>query len=122
MENIYPSNESERLKVLKEYAILDTISEESFNRITELASLICETEISAISLIDDDRQWFKSIVGLEVSETPRNISFCQHAILQDEIFKIENATEDTRFFMNPLVTGEPNIKFYCAYPLSQFLF
>jgi PAS domain S-box-containing protein len=119
MENIYPENEKERLKALKEYAILDSLSEESFNRITELASLICETEISAISLIDSDRQWFKSIVGIEATETPRNISFCQHAILQDSYFEIENASEDTRFQMNPLVIGEPNIKFYGGYPLKD---
>jgi len=112
-----PRDEKERLKALKNYAILDSLSEEEFDRITELASLICDVPISLISLVDDDRQWFKSKVGIDVSETPRGLAFCQYAILDTDTLEVEDATLDERFKANPLVTGDPNIRFYAGHPL-----
>lgn len=112
-----PDNEQARLRALKNYEILDTLSEAEFDRITELASLICDVPIALISLIDKDRQWFKSKKGLSVSETPREISFCQYAIMDNDIFEIEDASKDTRFKENVLVTGDPNISFYAGHPL-----
>ena len=113
----YPHNETERLEFLKSLNILDSLPEQSFDTITSLASDICKTPIATISLVDDSRQWFKSKVGLNASETPRDISFCGHAILGEEIFEVPNALDDDRFCDNPLVTGEPNIRFYAGIPL-----
>jgi PAS domain S-box-containing protein len=111
------SHEAERLKALNAFGILDTAEDPEFDRLTELASLICEVPISLVSLIDDRRQWFKSHKGLDIRETPREYAFCQHAIQQPSIFEIEDATQDDRFSHNPLVTGDPDIRFYAGAPL-----
>lgn len=112
-----PLHESARLEALELLKILDTDSEQEFDDLTKLATLICDTPISIISLIDANRQWFKSKVGLKVSETPREVAFCAHTILGEEIFVVSNALEDERFSKNPLVTDDPNIRFYAGVPL-----
>ena len=114
----YPNNEEERLQALASYHLLDTLPEEEFDNITYLASVICQTPISLITLVDKDRQFFKSHLGLDVSETNRDISFCAHAINQPQtIFEIEDARLDHRFHDNELVRGKPNIVFYAGIPL-----
>ena len=112
-----PENENERLNALVEYNILDTISQEQFDRLTKLASIICETPIALISLIDKDRQWFKSSIGLDIKETSREVSFCQYTIIGNQQFEVFDAKNDIRFAQNPLVTGKPDIRFYAGYPL-----
>lgn len=103
---------------MKTLQILDTSHEERFDRVTRMAKRMFGVEISLVSLVDEDRQWFKSKQGLEASETPRDISFCGHAINEDGLFIVPNAVEDTRFSDNPLVTNAPNIRFYAGYPLK----
>lgn len=113
-----PDNEIERLQALRRYSILDTLPEQDFDDITKIASEVCQTPISLITLIDSDRQWFKSNHGLNVRETPRDYAFCAHAINRpDEIFTVKDSREDDRFVGNPLVTGYPNVIFYAGVPL-----
>jgi GAF domain-containing protein len=111
------NQEAARLEALREYRILDTPSEQAYDDFTLLASYICEVPIALISLVDADRQWFKSKVGLEVNETVRNISFCRHTILSYETLVINDALYDERFANNPLVTADPRIRFYAGAPL-----
>jgi len=113
-----PPRELSRLAALLRYEILDTPDESAFDDYTQLASHICDTPIALISLVDDHRQWFKSRRGLDVSETPRGISFCTHTIEGDGLFEVHDALEDQRFRHNPLVTGEPHIRFYAGAPLT----
>ncbi len=110
-------NEVTRLRELESYEILDTSPELSFDDITALAAEICKTPIALVSIVDSDRQWFKSRYGLDATETPRDVSFCGHAIHTEDIFEITNATKDERFSDNPLVTGGPNVVFYAGYRL-----
>jgi len=112
-----PANEGKRLKVLWQYEVLDTVPEEVFDQLTELAAHICEAPIALISLVDESRQWFKSRFGTGVTETSRDVSLCAYAIQQTDIFIVPDATKDERFARNPLVVSEPKIRFYAGAPL-----
>ena len=113
-----PLNEAERLQTLHNYCVLDTQSEEVFDDLTTLAENICGVPIALISLVDESRQWFKSRVGISATETSRDIAFCAYAILNsNEILEVSDAQTDKRFFDNPLVTGDPKIRFYAGAPL-----
>ena len=118
LEPLNPHNEQYRLGYLQSLNLLDTRPEERFDRITRIASHLFHVPVCLVSLVDSDRQWFKSRVGLQAEQTGRNISFCGHAILQDDALVIEDATKDPRFLDNPLVRGEPDIRFYAGYPLK----
>lgn len=108
------TDESARLAALRRYRILDTDPEEAFDDLTLIASQICGTPIASITLIDEDRQWFKSRIGLSMSETARSIAFCDHAIRHKGIFLVPDASRDARFRENPMVTGDPHIRFYAG--------
>lgn len=112
------SNELARLYMLDNYQVLDTAAEKTFDDLTRLASVICETPMGLVSLVDDHRQWFKARVGVDVKETPREAAFCAHALETPEFLIVEDALQDERFQQNPLVTGEPNIRFYAGAPLT----
>ena len=112
-----PPDEADRLAALERYDILDTPAEQAYDDLTLLASYICETGIALISLVDGERQWFKSRVGLELEETSRDIAFCAHAIAGREPMIVPDAMKDHRFAFNPLVLKEPRIRFYAGAPL-----
>ncbi len=110
--------EHQRLEELQSLQILDTASEERYDRITRLAQRLFEVPISLVTLVDRDRQWFKSVQGLELRETPREQAFCAHAIQGDDPMQVPDALSDPRFASNPLVTGDPNIRFYAGVPIA----
>jgi hypothetical protein len=109
-----PANEQQRLATLRGYEILDTEPEAGFDDLTLLASYVCQTPVALISLVDADRQWFKSKVGISVTETSRDIAFCASAILQPDVFIVPDARQDERFAQNPLVLSEPKVRFYAG--------
>ena len=113
-----PPNEADRLAALFELGILDTPPEIALDALVRLASQIFAVPVSLVSLVDAERQWFKARVGLEISETPRDLAFCAHAILGDEVMVVPDASLDLRFQDNPLVTSRPSIRFYAGAPLA----
>ena len=112
-----PKSESGRLAALDRYAILDTEPEQTFDDIVILAAHVCDTPMAMLSLVDENRQWFKSRVGVQVQETPRDASICAHAIQQRDLFVVPDTLQDARFQHNPLVVNEPRIRFYAGAPL-----
>jgi len=114
-----PPNEEERLKALASYQIMDTLAEKEFDNLTRIASHIFDAPIALITLLDEDREWFKSKIGLEVEGPPREVSFCQYAIVDGNTLIVNDAQEDERFEDNPLVTGDPNIRFYAGHPITN---
>lgn len=112
-----PRNENRRLQALQRYRILDTPAESSFDDFAALASLICQTPIALMTLVDENRQWFKARIGMEVPETPREHAFCSYTIIGDDPLIVNDAQADERFAQNPLVTAEPHIRFYAGAPL-----
>jgi diguanylate cyclase (GGDEF)-like protein/PAS domain S-box-containing protein len=114
-----PEDEGERLEALRQTGLLDSIEEEEFDNLARLAAVICETPIASVTLVDRDRQWFKAMVGIDDRETHRDFAFCAHTILQSETLVVADASKDPRFAENPLVTGDPLIRFYAGVPLED---
>jgi GAF domain-containing protein len=114
---IMTPNDAARVAALQKYAILDSEPEQAFDDLTLLASYVCKAPIALISLIDENRQWFKAKVGISATETSRDIAFCSTAIQQPDIFVVPDALQDERFRTNPLVVSEPHIRFYAGMPL-----
>ena len=112
-----PENEAARLEALHRYGILDTVPEQDFDDLSRLAALVCNVPVATVTFVDENRQWFKSRLGMEESETPRDVAFCAHTILRREVLVIPDALEDERFRFNPLVTGEKKVRFYAGAPL-----
>ncbi len=113
-----PSNEEKRLEALRGFHILDTPAEQAFDDLVRLASYVCQTPIAMVSFVDRDRQWFKARIGVQVSETSRDMAFCAHAILcPQDLLIVPDASKDDRFFDHPLVTDAPKIRFYAGAPL-----
>lgn len=112
-----PLNETERLAALREYRILDTGPEQAYDDLVQLASMICDTPMATITLIDEDRQWFKARIGMSESQTPRSDAICAHAILEPRVFIVPDARLDSRFAALPGVTGAPHIRYYAGAPL-----
>lgn len=117
MEALLPEDEQARLAALERYGILDTDPEEAYDAIVRLAAFICGTPIAAVTLVDSQRQWFKSALGLDLRETPRTEAFCSHTILRADLTIVPDVLADERFTGNPLVIGDPNIRFYAGAPL-----
>ena len=113
-----PADEDERLSAMRALLWLDTPPEERFDRLARFVAEQLDVPIALLTLVDGQRQWFKARVGLDATETPRDISFCGHAIMKNDLFIVEDASRDPRFSDNPLVTGEPHIRFYAGAPLS----
>ncbi|SNC75883.1 GAF domain-containing protein [Hymenobacter gelipurpurascens] len=113
----HPLAEQERMEALRAYQILDTPAEEAFDDLVKLASYICGTPTSLVTLVDSERQWFKARIGMEVESTPREQAFCQHAMFAEDVYEVEDASLDPLFQRNPLVTSSPNIRFYAGAPL-----
>ena len=117
-----PYDDEARLRSLVNLEVLDTAPEAEFDALVKVAAMVCGVPISLLSLVDESRQWFKANVGLPgVNETPRDVAFCAHAIHGDALFEVPDATKDARFADNPLVTGDPTIRFYAGAPLSTAL-
>ena len=117
MQAPLPPNEAQRLESLRDYGILDTPREAAFDDLTRIAAQICGTPMALVSLVDETRQWFKSEFGLDATETPREVAFCAHAILQSDVFTVPDTQLDARFQGNALVTGVPHLRFYAGAPL-----
>ena len=113
-----PPNEAERLAALREYQVLDTEAEAAYDDLTVLAAQICDVPVAMVSLVDEDRQWFKSKLGLNRRQTPRDVAFCAHAISQPEPLIVRDALKDERFANNALVKRAPRIRFYAGFPLA----
>ena len=114
-----PVNEAERLYDLAEYGVLDTAAEKVFDEIAELAAVICGTRFAAVTLVDRDRQWFKAEFGLSLGQTNRDVSICGHAIMEKDVFEVQNIAQDERFFDNPVLNGFPKIRYYAGSQLMS---